>query len=160
MLGATPKVNSTSIASGLAITVAGSERELAVADLRRLFPRERLTPPRRERLARLPRVLVTCGTTIVGVAVYEHVAGDLRVHEFAVDRHVVCDPDDVALALLRAIDLAGVAGGDRRIVVTPRAGAFVRTFRDCGYDISDEGCAGRWLHKALFGSAFELPPAG
>jgi hypothetical protein len=95
----------------------------------------------------------------VGLAVYEHIAGDLRVHEFAVDLQASCRPEAAALALVHALDLAGIAGAERRIIVTPRAAPFAATFRDCGYDVADEGCAGRWLQKPLLTSAFDLPSA-
>lgn len=134
----------------LCVVVAGPEREVTPADLRRLFRGDRLTPARRERLARQARVLVTCGTTVVGLAAYERVASELRVHEFAIDRDMPCDSLAVAESLLHAIELAGIAGGNRRIVITPRALAHAAALRESGYAGHDEGCAGRWLQKNLF----------
>jgi hypothetical protein len=152
MLGASQRVESpTPPASGLAVTIAGPERELSSDDIHRLFHGERLTRARRDRLARHPRVLIMCGTTIVGAAVYERIASELRVHEFAVDRQASCVSGDVAGALLKALDLAGLAGGDRRIVLTPRAVIYGSALRACDYNVNDEGCAGRWLQKNLPG---------
>jgi len=124
---------------------------LTPTDLRRLFRGRRLTAARRERLANSGRVLAACGTRIVGLAAYERTDGELRVHEFAVDATTPCAGDEIATALLDALEMACLAGGGRRLILLPRAASADHLLRARGFVPIAEGSAGSWFEK-LFAS--------
>jgi hypothetical protein len=120
---------------------------LTPTDLRRLFRGRRLTPARRARLVNSGRVVAACGSRVVGLAAYERIDGELRVHEFAVDAGTASTLDQVATALLDALEMACLAGGGRRLVVLPRAALTAHLFRSRGFVPIAEGCAGSWFEK-------------
>lgn len=120
---------------------------LTPTELRRLFRGRRLTPARRERLAQSGRVTATCSNRVVGVAAYERVDLELRVHEFGVDAESPCDIEKVANALLDALEVACLAGGGRRLVVLPRAAISGSLLHGRGFVNIAEGCAGSWYEK-------------
>jgi hypothetical protein len=120
---------------------------LTPTDLRRLFRGRRLTPARRERLRNSGRVVAACGNRIVGLAAYERVDGELRVHEFAVDTTTPCTLDQIATALLDALEIACLAGGGRRLVLLPRAALTAHLLRSRGFVPIAEDCAGSWFEK-------------
>jgi len=120
---------------------------LTPADLRRLFRGRRLTPARRERLGNSGRVMAACGSRIVGFAAYERVAGEVRVHEFAVDATTPCTLDQIATSLLDALETACLAGGGHRLVLLPRAVLTAHLLRSRGFVPIAEGCAGSWFEK-------------
>lgn len=122
---------------------------LTATDLRRLFRGRRLTPARRERLANSGRVVAACGSRLVGVAAYERLDGELRVHEFGVDGSASCTLDQVATALLDALEIACLAGGGRRLVLLPRAAIAAHLLRPRGFVTIAEGCAGSWFEKVF-----------
>jgi hypothetical protein len=124
---------------------------LTPTDLRRLFRGRRLTAARRERLANGGRVLAACGTRIVGLAAYERTDGEVRVHEFAVDATTPCAGDEIATALLDALEMACLAGGGRRLILLPRAVSADHLLRERGFVPIAEGSAGSWFEK-LFAS--------
>jgi hypothetical protein len=124
---------------------------LTPADLGRLFRGRRLTAARRERLANSGRVLAACGTRMVGLAAYERTDGELRVHEFAVDATTPCAGDEIATALLDALEMACLAGGGRRLILLPRAASADHLLRARGFVPIAEGSAGSWFEK-LFAS--------
>jgi hypothetical protein len=124
---------------------------LTPTDLRRLFRGRRLTAARRERLANSGRVLAACGTRMVGLAAYERTDGELRVHEFAVDATTPCAGDEIATALLDALEMACLAGGGRRLILLPRAASADHLLRARGFVPIAEGSAGSWFEK-LFAS--------
>ena len=119
------------------------------ADLRRLFRGRRLTPARRQRLVESGRVMASCGGRIVGVAAYETVGAELRVHEFGVDPGSPCTEDQVAATLIEALETACLAGGGRRLVLLPRAVVVPALLRRRGFVTIGEGCAGSWFEKAF-----------
>jgi uncharacterized Ntn-hydrolase superfamily protein len=109
-----------------------------------------LTPARRERLAQSGRIVAACGTRIVGVMAYDPADGELRVHEFGIDAPAaLCSEDQVANALLDALEAACLAGGSRRLVVLPRAVVAVSVLRRRGFVTIAEGCAGSWFEKTF-----------
>jgi hypothetical protein len=120
---------------------------LTPTDLRRLFRGRRLTPARRERLRNSGRVVAACGSRIVGLAAYERADGELRVHEFGVDAVTPCTLDQVAIALLDALEIACLAGGGCRLVLLPRAALAAHLLRARGFVPIAEGCAGSWFEK-------------
>jgi hypothetical protein len=130
------------------VRVVGPEAAgLTPTDLRRLFRGRRLTPARRDRLHNSGRVVAACGSRVVGLAAYEREGGELRVHEFGVDAVPACSPDQVATALLDALEIACLAGGGRRLVLLPRAALAEHLLRTRGYVPIAEGCAGSWFEK-------------
>ena len=122
---------------------------LSPTDLRRLFRGRRLTPARRQRLAASGRVTGTCAGRVVGVAGYERVDLELRVHEFGVDASSPCAAEQIATALLDALEVACLAGGGRRLVLLPRAAISPALLRGRGFVTIAEGCAGSWYEKTF-----------
>ena len=120
---------------------------LTPGDLRRLFRGRRLTPARRERLRNSGRVMAVCGKRVVGLAAYERVDVELRVHEFGVDATTACRLDEVSTVLLEALEVACLAGGGRRLVLLPRAAIAAPLLRTRGFVPIAEGSAGSWFEK-------------
>ncbi len=138
--------------SPIQVRVVGPDAAcLTPADLHRLFRGRRLTAVRRARLADGGRVLAVSGPRIVGLAAYERFDGELRVHEFAVDATTACTVDEIAAALLDALEMACLAGGGRRLVLLPRAALADHMLRARGFVPIAEGSAGSWFQK-LFAS--------
>jgi hypothetical protein len=136
------------VPSPVRVRVVGPEAGcLTPSDMRRLFRGRRLTPARRERLVNSGRVVAACGSRVVGLAAYEREDGELRVHEFGVDANTACTLDEVATALLDALEVACLAGGGRRLVVLPRAALTSHLLRSRGFVPIAEGCAGSWFEK-------------
>jgi hypothetical protein len=134
--------------SAVKVRVVGPDAAcLTPADLRRLFRGRRLTAARRARLADGGRVLAACGPRIVGLATYERVNGELRVHEFAVDGTTPCAIDEIATALLDALEMACLAGGGRRLVLLPRAASAGHLLRERGFVPIAAGSTGSWFEK-------------
>lgn len=137
-------------AAPMQVRVVGPDSAgLTPTDLRRLFRGRRLTPARRERLAQSGRVTATCAGRVVGVAAYERVDFELRVHEFGVDAAAPCDVEQIATALLDALEVACLAGGGRRLVLLPRAAISAALLRGRGFVNIAEGCAGSWYEKTF-----------
>jgi hypothetical protein len=86
---------------------------------------------------------------MVGVAAYERVDLELRVHEFGVDAASSCAVEQVAGALLDALEVACLAGGGRRLVLLPRAAISAELLRSRGFETIAEGCAGSWYEKTF-----------
>jgi hypothetical protein len=122
---------------------------LSPADLRRLFGGRSLTPARRARILNGGRVLAACGTRVVGLAGYEQSGEDLRVHEFGLDATAPCPADEIATALLDALEMACLAGGGRRLVLLPRAASASHLLRARGFVPIAEGSAGSWFEKVF-----------
>jgi hypothetical protein len=120
---------------------------LTSGDLRRLFRGRRLTPARRERLRNSGRVVAVCGKRVVGLAAYERVDDELRVHEFGVDAATPCRLDEISTVLLEALEVACLAGGGRRLVLLPRAAIAAPLLRVRGFVPIADGCAGSWFEK-------------
>jgi hypothetical protein len=95
--------------------------------------------------------MAACGTRVVGLAAYERSDGELRVHEFAVDGATPRTVDQIATALLDALEMACLAGGGRRLVLLPRAASAAHLLRARGFVPIAQGCAGSWFEK-LFAS--------
>jgi hypothetical protein len=130
------------------IRVVGPDAaSLTPTDLHRLFRGRRLTPARRERLRNSGRVVANCGSRVVGLAAYEREDSELRVHEFGVDTSSSCSLEQVATALLDALEIACLAGGGRRLVLLPRAAFAGQILRSRGFVPIAEGCAGSWFEK-------------
>lgn len=133
----------------LEIQVQGPDSPaVSESDLRRLFPGAALTDRRLERLREWPTVTVSCCDRIVALATCKKSETELRVPDLALDPDSGCGTHDVLTALLEAVELAGLAGGCRRIVIMPPriSPAFLERR---GYSAIRERCAGGWLEKAL-----------
>lgn len=122
---------------------------LSPADLRRLFQGRRLTPARRERLAASGRVVARFGSRIVGLAAYETLGYEVRVHEFGADTGCPVPAEQIAGVLLDALEVACLAGGARRLVLLPRAVVLPGLLRARGFVTMAEGCAGSWFEKSF-----------
>ncbi|HSK09352.1 MAG TPA: hypothetical protein VK911_07230 [Vicinamibacterales bacterium] len=134
----------------LQVRVTGPEAfALTPGDLRRLFRGRRLTPARRQRLAASGQVLARCGTRVVGVAAYDPLGPEMRVHEFGVDSASPCPPDRIASVLLEALEVACLACGGRRLVLLPRAALTPALLRSRGFVTIAEECAGSWFEKSF-----------
>jgi hypothetical protein len=120
---------------------------LSPTDLRRLFPGQRLTAARRNRLKQGGRILALCGVRVVGLAAYERTERELRVGEVGADPDSACGTDAIANGLLDALELACLAGGVHRLVLLPRAGLADSILRRRGYTAVAEVAAGTWFEK-------------
>jgi hypothetical protein len=133
----------------LEVRVNGPDCEpLPAADVRRLFPGGSLTEARLDRLQTWPRITVQCGDQIVAVATCQKTDTELRVAEVGLEMYCGCNIQEVLGALLDAVELAGLAGGCRRVVVMPPKAA-LGVFERRGYATISERCAGGWLEKPL-----------
>jgi hypothetical protein len=135
--------------SRLEVRVTGPDSEpLSDAELRRLFPGSALTQSRLERLRDWPRVSVHCGERLAAVATCHKTDAELRVPDIGLDRQCACSLQGVVHALLDALELAGLAGGCRRLVLMPPR-EFPAGLDRRGYVTIAERCAGGWLEKTL-----------
>ena len=116
-------------------------------DLRRLFRGRRLTPARRQRLANSGRVVAQCSGRLVGIAAYERVDREIRVHEFGIDQASPASVEEIAGTLLDALEVACLAGGGRRLVLLPRAAIAGNLLRLRGFSTIAQGSAGSWFEK-------------
>jgi len=116
------------------------------ADLARLFPRLRPFSPRFDRLAQSARIEVTREDELVGLAIYLRAEDELRVPELAVNPGPGNGRREVLNTLFDALEVACLAGGHRRLIVTPPPAALAMLQRR-GYELIREGCAGTWLEK-------------
>jgi hypothetical protein len=118
-------------------------------DLRRLFRGSRLTPARRQRLANSGRVVAQCSGRLVGIAAYERVDREIRVHEFGIDQAAPAPLEEIAGTLLDALEVACLAGGGRRLVLLPRAAVAENLLRRRGFSTIAQDCAGSWFEKVF-----------
>jgi hypothetical protein len=122
---------------------------VSTADLRRLFRGQRLTAARRNRLTQGSRILVLCGTRVVGLAAYDRSDTDVRVYEVGLDPESACGTDDIADYLLDALELACLASGTRRLVLPPTVMLNATIMRRRGYVTQGEGRPGAWAQKTF-----------
>lgn len=116
-------------------------------DVRRLFTGSVLTEQRLDRLNRWPRILVRRGEAILGAATCERAHSEFLVPDVGLAEDGDATPD-VINALLDAIESACLAGGCRRIVLSPpRAGLALLQHR--GYQTVRASCAGSWMEKEI-----------
>lgn len=134
-------------ATAFRVQVVGTDATpVPPADLARLFPRLRPFSPRFDRLAHSPRVEVSDGPLLVGVAIYLRTEDELRVPELAATSGRGSSTREVLNALFDALEVACLAGGHRRLIVTPPPSALAMLQRR-GFELIREGCAGIWLEK-------------
>lgn len=127
----------------VSVRVVDPEAPLPAVELDRLFG-TRLPSDRREPLVRCPRIVASCGDRIVGVAAYENLVGETRVLEFGVDNEAPGGTPGVANAVLDALELACLARGAHRLILTSRASAVGPVLWQRGYSRVG-GDAGSWL---------------
>ena len=120
-------------------------------DLDRVFSGNSTRPdgPRLERLTVSSKILVLYDSRVVGIVAYENHGEDLRVHELALAPGTAYCSERIIDVALDALELACLAGGARRIVVTSRAGMCRPPLWRRGFVRIDEGCAGTWLEKTF-----------
>jgi hypothetical protein len=119
----------------------------ARTDLRRLFPGQRLSAARKNRLEHGGRVVALCGSRVVGLAAYESVDRELRVWDMGVDPQPACEAAVIAGELLDALELACMAGGARRIVLLPRTGLEEAELQRRGYRLLATRGTSPWFDK-------------
>lgn len=95
------------------------------------------------------KILVLRHSRVVGIVAYEPQEAELRVHELATADEIGCDPETIVNVTLDALELACLASGARRLVVTARAETCGPPLRRRGFVRIDEGCAGSWLEKTF-----------
>lgn len=120
---------------------------VSAADLRRLFPGQRLTGARRRHLQQGARILALCGHRVVGLAAYDRTDRELRVEEIGVSTASPCSPAQIADGLLEALELGCVAGSVRRLVLAPQAGLFDEVLQKRGYAAITRAATGTWYEK-------------
>jgi hypothetical protein len=143
--------------TALDVKVTGPDMELSDGDLRRLFPGSSLTGMRLDRLRQWPRVVISLGDDIVAVATCQKTEGEMRVPDIGMDIPAMesgyavicrCSERDILNTLLDAVELASVAGGCRRVIVSPPRVSLAFLERR-GYVRVNERCAGGWIEKSL-----------
>jgi hypothetical protein len=124
---------------------------LTDADLRRLFPGSCLTDVRLNRLRQWPRAVVSVGGRVAAVATCQKSECEMRVPDLGLDAPAGgCFERDVLNALFDAIELGCVAGGCRRVIISPPRTSFGFLERR-GYVRVNERCAGGWIEKNFSG---------
>jgi hypothetical protein len=143
--------------TALDVRVTGPDcDELSDGELRRLFPGSSLTGSRLDRLRQWPRVVVTLGDDVVAIATCQKSGGEMRVPDVGLDVPVPdgnyavcrCSERDILNTLLDAVELACIAGGCRRVIVSPPRVSLAFLERR-GYVGVNERCAGGWIEKTL-----------
>lgn len=132
------------------LSIVGPDVEpLSAGDLDRLFPAGLLSAQRCERLTHCARVVATCDGHAVGLATYVKVGAELQVPDLAIDREAPCRPQDVLGAILDGLELAGLAGGARRIVMRPPPAIPLAVFRIWGYSALPRRRMAGWIEKLV-----------
>lgn len=116
-------------------------------DVRRLFAGSVLTEQRLDRLARWPRILVRRGHAIVGAATCERAHAQFVVPDVGLAENSGAT-QDVFNALVDAIESACLAGGCRRIVLSPPR-VDLGLLERRGYRTVRASCAGSWMEKEI-----------
>ena len=117
-------------------------------DLRRLFPGSSLTEERLNRLRQWPRILVLCCGRVVAVATCQRVDLELRVPEIGLANPCDCGERAILHALFDALEVAAMAGGCQRLVISPPRMSLMSLERR-GYRRVRASCAGAWVEKRL-----------
>ena len=117
------------------------------ADLCRLFPGDRLTTDRRQRLHEGSRIVISWADRIVAVGAYRFNDRELRITDIGLDVDSACGTDEVLGVLLESCELACLAAGCRRVVLIAPREASLASLRRRGYEIVRESCAGSWIEK-------------
>jgi hypothetical protein len=137
-------------AAALQVRVVGPDSAApSAADIRRLLLQRPLSRVRRDRLVHAAKVIATVGSRVVGLASYERINDEIRVHELAFEPDVCFSTQDILRQLLDALELACLASGGRRLVLLPQAVVAVSPLERLGYHLINEGCAGAWLEKTF-----------
>ena len=108
---------------------------------------ERLRGPRLARLTACSKILISHRAHVVGLAAYQNVRDELRVCELAIASDAVCGPERIVDAALDALELACLASGARRLVVTARAGTCLPALWHRGFMKINERSPRSWLEK-------------
>jgi len=133
----------------LRVQVSGADVEpLPAAEMSRLFPRLRPSSSRFDRLIRSARVVVRCGSRVVGFAALQRADHELRVIDLALVGTADHGVRDVLNTMLDSLETACLAGGFRRLVLPPPPRAHL-LLRRRGYELMHEGCAGAWVEKTF-----------
>lgn len=147
---AAPSTASSSPAgSTLEVKVLGPHCEqISDLDLRRLFAGSMLTGQRLDRLREWPRMLVLSGERLVGAATCQRIEDELLVPDIGLCADNGASEIEVVNALLDALETACLAGGSRRIVLSPPRPSLAMLERR-GYKTVKASCAGCWIEKIV-----------
>jgi hypothetical protein len=140
---------------GLDVRVDGPESSVDDADLHRLFSGTALTVSRQARIRADPRVVVMLGGRLVAMATCQHVVCEMRVCELAIDINSLRPPlsagmtDELVLhALVDAIEVMAMAGGCRRVILSPPRNA-LRALESRGYRPVENPAHAGWLERSI-----------
>jgi hypothetical protein len=139
----------TAVSTALEVKVLGPHCEpITDVDIRRLFAGSSLTGQRLDRLRGWPRMLILCGDHLVGAATCQRIEDELLVPDVGVNVGTSCSEKEVVNALLDGLETACLAGGSRRVVLSPpRASLAILERR--GYHTIKASCAGCWIEKIV-----------
>ena len=132
----------------VSVSIVDPEAPLPTAEVDRLFGPD-LSAARRRCLLAFPRIVAACGPRIVGLAAYEHLTGEVRVYEFGIDPRGPCRIPEVAGVVLDALELACLACGAHRLVLTARAATAGPVLWKRGYSKIGGGSHDGCLQKNL-----------
>lgn len=138
-----------SVPKGVSVSVLGAHQPLARSDIHRLLEAngDRLRGPRRARLIACSKILISHQAHVVGLAAYQNVRDELRVCELAIASDAACGPERIVDAALDALELACLASGACRLVVTARAGTCLPALWHRGFVRIDDRSPRSWLEK-------------
>lgn len=134
---------------GITVCVLGADTPLRREEIHHLLDTNG-DRPRGSRLTRLracSKILISHQGRVVGLAAYQNVRDELRVCELAVSPDAVCQSEWIVDAALDALELACLAGGARRMVVTSRAATHLPALWHRGFARIDGQSPRSWLEK-------------
>ena len=137
----------TATAIDLEATILGPHcAALEDGDVRRLFGGSALSEQRLDRLRRWPRILVLRAGAIVGAATCERAHSEFLVPDVGLAESPASP--DVVNVLIDAIESACLAGGCRRIVLSPPCSGRA-LLEGRGYQIVQASSPGSWMEKDI-----------
>lgn len=142
-----------SLPKGITVCVLGAHTPLPRGDIHHLLETNG-DRPRGSRLTRLTacsKILISDRGRVVGLAAYQNVRDELRVCELAISPDAVCEPEWIVDAALDVLELACLASGARRMVVTSRAATCLPALWHRGFTRIDGQSPRSWLEKRFQG---------
>jgi len=106
----------------LSVRVLGAHAPLAAEDFAEALGTDGgvAESSRLRHLQACSKILVLCGSRVVGLAAYENHGDELRVRELATTSNQSCGRQRIVEAALDALELACLAGGAQRILIPTR----------------------------------------
>lgn len=134
---------------GITVSVLGAHAPLPREDIHHLLEANG-DRPRGSRLMRLTacsKILISHQGRVVGLAAYQHARDELRVCELTISPDAGCEPAWIVEAALDALELACLASGARRMVVTARAATCLPALGHRGFTRIGGQSPRGWLEK-------------